>query len=554
MILLRDPCHYGTASPDGASQDGAASAPDMFHLPPNLQRRVCLCHFALREYGASPLPRHGTRKAWFQQGPAMPKKPAARPNLAIAEGSDGNGAQQRTVRGAPKRSSAARPDADAGLQVADENIWPGRTRCPRSSGVASAPTARKRASGTDRKTGTAGSDAKIEERIAAASEELASGITEAASAAEELRRAMEQIASGAEEAACASQETLAVATNTATRLAQARERANSSRRRTEALQLLIGGNRQPDRRVGRQHQAERRAAGRLGRGHGQLAQQAASIGDVTKTVGQRLGPDQSSGAECRHRGRARGRSRPRFRRRRRRGARPRRNVREKRARRPRPGRANSGQVKSIAALIKRQPLTLRRPKRKRARPSSWRSASSARKSPRSPRAASRSQRAALEAEAAAREAQKGAEIISSAAEEQAAAAAEALRSVEQQSAALDESQSATQAWSHDGERDRRGERRRKRGTIGVGRRAAFRRGAGNLRSRRSQIMMRGRADQPRRPAAGRGDPAGERRDQSDREDGRDRDARTRSLHSIAPSRSSAMLAEVRSTVGDCRPA
>ena len=53
---------------------------------------------------------------------------------------------------------------------------------------------------------------KIEERIAAATEELSAGITEAASAAEELRRSMEQIASGAEEAASAAQETLAVAT------------------------------------------------------------------------------------------------------------------------------------------------------------------------------------------------------------------------------------------------------------------------------------------------------------------------------------------------------
>jgi methyl-accepting chemotaxis protein len=51
--------------------------------------------------------------------------------------------------------------------------------------------------------------------------------------------------------------------------------------------------------------------------------------------------------------------------------------------------------------------------------------------------------ATLEAEAASREAQKGAEIISSAAEEQAAAAAEALRSVEQQTAALEESQNGT---------------------------------------------------------------------------------------------------------------
>ena len=48
---------------------------------------------------------------------------------------------------------------------------------------------------------------KVEERIAAASEQLIAGITEAASASEELRRAMEQISTGAEEAASASQET-----------------------------------------------------------------------------------------------------------------------------------------------------------------------------------------------------------------------------------------------------------------------------------------------------------------------------------------------------------
>ena len=87
--------------------------------------------------------------------------------------------------------------------------------------------------------GSAGRNQKIEERVAAASEELASGITEAASAAEELRRAMEQIATGAEEASAASQETLAVANTTAATLLQARERADLSRRRTEALQGLI---------------------------------------------------------------------------------------------------------------------------------------------------------------------------------------------------------------------------------------------------------------------------------------------------------------------------
>src|SRR6478672_10588844 len=61
---------------------------------------------------------------------------------------------------------------------------------------------------------------KVEERIAAASEELIAGVTEAASASEELRRAMEHISTGAEEAASASQQALAVATATATTLAQ----------------------------------------------------------------------------------------------------------------------------------------------------------------------------------------------------------------------------------------------------------------------------------------------------------------------------------------------
>ena len=84
-----------------------------------------------------------------------------------------------------------------------------------------------------------GRQQKIEERVAAASEELAAGITEAASAAEELRRAMEQIASGAEEAASASQETLAVATITAATLLQARDQAETARRRTETLQGLL---------------------------------------------------------------------------------------------------------------------------------------------------------------------------------------------------------------------------------------------------------------------------------------------------------------------------
>jgi hypothetical protein len=85
----------------------------------------------------------------------------------------------------------------------------------------------------------AGRQRKIEERIAAATEELAGGITEAASASEELRRALEQISSGAEEAAGASQEALGVATSTASTLVQSRNQAGLARRRTETLQSLL---------------------------------------------------------------------------------------------------------------------------------------------------------------------------------------------------------------------------------------------------------------------------------------------------------------------------
>jgi methyl-accepting chemotaxis protein len=80
---------------------------------------------------------------------------------------------------------------------------------------------------------------KIAERIAAATEQLASGLTEASAAAEELRRAMEQIAAGANEAAGASQEQLAAIGNVKTNLTLARGEADSSRRRTEATQIML---------------------------------------------------------------------------------------------------------------------------------------------------------------------------------------------------------------------------------------------------------------------------------------------------------------------------
>ena len=133
-------------------------------------------------------------------------------------------------------------------------------------------------------TNQTGRHRKIEERVAAASEQLIAGITEAASASEELRRSMEQIASGAEEAASASQETLAVATSTAATLIQARERADASRRRTDTLQgTLVDSSSQITAWANNiKRNGERQAASVSV--IEQLSQHAASIAEVTKTV------------------------------------------------------------------------------------------------------------------------------------------------------------------------------------------------------------------------------------------------------------------------------
>ncbi|WIW44905.1 methyl-accepting chemotaxis protein [Bradyrhizobium sp. 62B] len=80
---------------------------------------------------------------------------------------------------------------------------------------------------------------KVSERIAAATEELASGLAEAAAAAEELGQSMEQISAGAEEAAGATQEQLGAIKNVSENLAVSRREAESSRRLTDATQVLF---------------------------------------------------------------------------------------------------------------------------------------------------------------------------------------------------------------------------------------------------------------------------------------------------------------------------
>jgi methyl-accepting chemotaxis protein len=287
---------------------------------------------------------------------------------------------------------------------------------------------------------------KIEERIAAATEQLSAGITEAASAAEELRRSMEQIASGAEQAASAAQETLAVATTTAATLAQARDRSEGARRRTEALEALLI---ETSNQIGMwasniKHNGDRQAG--TVQIMAQLSEQAASIGDVTKTVSHVS--DQTNLLAL--------------------------NAAIEAARAGDHGRGFAVVADEVRALAETSEKSARDVQNLAAqietrvgsvatiiRTAAETAASEAQKSQTAVLAlgelrkevavlAEASQSiavATLEAESAARQAQKGAEIISSAAEEQAAAAAEALRSVEQQASVLDESQAASRSLS-----------------------------------------------------------------------------------------------------------
>ena len=125
---------------------------------------------------------------------------------------------------------------------------------------------------------------RISERLAAATEELASGLTEASAAAEELRRAMEQIASGASEAAGASQEQLAAIKQVVASLGAARSQAEASRRRTEAVELVLT---ETAVQIGTSVSAIERNGARQGASVqivGELERRAQDIGQITGAV------------------------------------------------------------------------------------------------------------------------------------------------------------------------------------------------------------------------------------------------------------------------------
>jgi methyl-accepting chemotaxis protein len=125
---------------------------------------------------------------------------------------------------------------------------------------------------------------KVSERVAAATEELASGLAQASAAAEELRRSMEQIAAGADEAAGASQEQLTAIKQVTANLIAARGEADNSRRRTESAQVLLA---ETAAQIGASIQSIERSSERQvasGAIISELERRAKDVGEITGAV------------------------------------------------------------------------------------------------------------------------------------------------------------------------------------------------------------------------------------------------------------------------------
>ncbi|RFU44508.1 methyl-accepting chemotaxis protein [Paraburkholderia sp. DHOC27] len=124
----------------------------------------------------------------------------------------------------------------------------------------------------------------ISERVAAATEELAAGLTQASAATKELGLSMEQIAAGAEEAAGASQQQSAGMKRIVASLATAKAEADASGRRAETvLTTLVETNAQISssiRSIERNAERQLVIVGVIG----ELERRAKEIGTITQTV------------------------------------------------------------------------------------------------------------------------------------------------------------------------------------------------------------------------------------------------------------------------------
>ena len=288
---------------------------------------------------------------------------------------------------------------------------------------------------------------KAAERIGAATEELSTGVAEAASAASELRRALEQIASGAEEASGAAHESLSATTHLAARFSETRSEAEAARSRAEGLQgSVLEAAAQIDTSVATIDT--------------NAARQIASIAVIEKlqSHAEAIGAATIAVADISDRTNLLAL-----------------NAAIEAARAGDEGRGFAvvaDEVRSLAELAERSSRDVNRHadtivegvRMIASRMNS--AASSAREQSVAGRAVaeelnvvrsdlttlSKSSQtiliAAVEAEVATREAQKGAETVAAAAEQQAAAAAEAQRAVLEQSSALEESQQTAQALAN----------------------------------------------------------------------------------------------------------
>jgi len=285
---------------------------------------------------------------------------------------------------------------------------------------------------------------KAAERIGAATEELATGVSEAAAAAEELRRALEQIASGAEEAAGAAHESLSATAHLSSRFSEARSEAEAARRRAEVLQAsLLESTAQIDASISAIDANAHRQIASVAV-IDKLQSQAESIGATTVAVADIS--DRTNLLAL--------------------------NAAIEAARAGDQGRGFAvvaDEVRSLAEIAERSSRDVSQHAAvivegvRRIADRIRTAASKAQEQTVSGRVVSddlhtirssliglsqNSQMiliAAVEAEVATREAQKGAEAVASAAEQQSSAAAEAQRAVQQQSAALEESQQTAQS-------------------------------------------------------------------------------------------------------------
>ena len=127
---------------------------------------------------------------------------------------------------------------------------------------------------------------KVAERIAAATEELASGLAEASAAAEELRRSMEQIASGADQAAGGAQEQLAAIKSVVGNLGVARAQADRARKDTETVRSALvetaGQITASVRAIERNAERQKASIQVIG----ELERRAQDISEITQAVGR----------------------------------------------------------------------------------------------------------------------------------------------------------------------------------------------------------------------------------------------------------------------------